>query len=601
LEPRKEKINTLYQDEATIIAEQIKTLIETPHYISDGGNVRAINHGDIMILVKARKPIKEYEQALRERDIPFISDKRGTLLDNLEIQDLEKLLDSLITPFNNVAIAQVLKSPIFDASDEDLITLANIKDVPHWYDRLQQLPDALDDSHPLSRAAKLLPRWHALADTIPVHDLLDRIYAEANLLPRYAASVDDALKLRVQANLQRFLELSLELDSGRYPSLTHFLHYLRSLRKPEASAPNEPNVNEAGERVTILTIHASKGLESPVIFLADCNRGSHNNDAHSTLVDWPADSRQPERLQLVLSKQNTDRLTQKVQEKKARAQSREQLNLLYVALTRAREYLFISGVATSKKPSGWYQLAHQAIASIAEEQDDGSFDYVFGEHQVDETNAVKAPSTAAPQLKIIPELLQPIKSLAKPEHMIAPSKANREQALAFIADGDLDSEQAQMRGVAIHRALDLLSGKRALSDESIHQILMAEFLQDADKNEIDLWLKQAQQVFDDAQFEIIFSPDETAQCFNELPLLYDNNGQSVYGLIDRLIIDGDEILLIDYKTHAQANADNCKTIAEDFSEQMNLYGLGIQKIWPDHTIKKGVLFTSARKLVWLDE
>lgn len=601
LEPRKEKINTLYQDEATIIAEQIKTLIETPHYISDGGNVRAINHGDIMILVKARKPIKEYEQALRERDIPFISDKRGTLLDNLEIQDLEKLLDSLITPFNNVAIAQVLKSPIFDASDEDLITLANIKDVPHWYDRLQQLPEALDELHPLSRAAKLLPRWHALADTIPVHDLLDRIYAEANLLPRYAASVDETLKLRVQANLQRFLELSLELDAGRYPSLTHFLHYLRSLRKPEASAPNEPNVNEAGQRVTILTIHASKGLESPVIFLADCNRGSNNNDAHSTLVDWPADCRQPERLQLVLSKQNTDRLTQKVQQKKAQAHSREQLNLLYVALTRAREYLFISGVATRKKPSGWYQLAHQAIASIAEEQDDGSFDYIFGEHQVDETNAVKAPSMAASQFKIIPELLQPIKSLAKPEHMIAPSKANREQALAFIADGGLDSEQAQMRGVAIHRALDLFSGKRALSDDSIHQILMTEFHQDADKNEIGSWLKQARQVFDDAEFKIIFSPDESAQCFNELPLLYDNNGQSVYGLIDRLIINGDEILLIDYKTHSQASAETCATLAADFSEQMNLYYQGIQKIWPDHTIKKGILFTTARKLVWLDE
>ena len=601
LEPRKEIINTLYQDEATIIAEQIKRLIETPHYISDSGNVRAINHGDIMILVKARKPIKEYEQALRERDIPFISDKRGTLLDNLEIQDLEKLLDSLITPFNNVAIAQVLKSPIFDASDEDLITLADIKDVPHWYDRLQQLSEALDDSHPLSRAARLLPRWHALADTIPVHDLLDRIYAEANLLQRYAASVDETLKLRVQANLQRFLELSLELDAGRYPSLTHFLHCLRSLRKPEASAPNEPNVNEAGKRVTILTIHASKGLESPVIFLADCNRGSNNNDAHSTLVDWPADSRQPERLQLVLSKQNTDRLTQKVQEKKTQAQSREQLNLLYVALTRAREYLFISGVATSKKPSGWYQLAHQAMASIAEEQDDGSFHYVFGKHEIDVEAVEKIPTVTPSQLKIIPELLQPIKSLAKPEHMIAPSKANREQALAFIADTDLDSEHAQMRGVAIHRALDLLSGKRALSNESIHQILMAEFHQDADKNEIDLWLKQARQVFDDTQFKMIFSPEASVQCFNELPLLYDNNGQSVYGLIDRLIINGDEILLIDYKTHSQASAETCATLANNFSEQMNLYSLGIQKIWPDHTIKKGVLFTSARKLVWLDE
>lgn len=600
LEPRKEKINTLYRDEASMIVAQIKTLVDTPHYINDDGQVRAINHGDIMILVKARKPIQDYEHALRENDIPFISDKRGTLLDNLEIQDMEKLLDSLITPFDNLAIAQVLKSPIFDASDEDLITLAKIKDIPHWYDRLQQLPEDLSDEHPLKRAAKLLPRWQALADTIPVHDLLDRIYAEANLLQRYAASVDETLKLRVQANLQRFLELSLELDAGRYPSLTHFLHYLRSLRKPQASAPNEPNVNETGKRVTISTIHASKGLESPVIFLADCNRGSNNNDAHSTLVDWPADSPQPERFQLVLSKENTDTLTQKVQQKKAQDQAREQLNLLYVALTRAREYLFISGVATSKKPSGWYQLAHKAIAEMSDEQEDGSFQYVFSEHQTQSASPEKTAPTPAP-LKLIPELLKPIKSLPKAEYMIAPSKANRDQALTIIANNDLDAADSKIRGVAIHRALDLLSGKRTLSNNEIQQILLSEFHQETEKNEIDQWLEQAQAVFNNTQFETIFSSNESTQYFNELPLLYDNNGQTIYGLIDRLLVMNDEILLIDYKTHAQANTENCSTIAESFAEQMKLYAQGIQKIWPQHKIKKGILFTACQKLVWLDE
>jgi len=474
LEPRPEKINTLYQDEAKLIAEQIKNLIETPHYIKDDNGVRAINYGDIMILVRARKPIKEYEHA-----------KRGTLLDNLEIQDLEKLLDSLITPFNNLAIAQVLKSPIFSASDEDLITLARIKNVPHWYDRLQQLPEGLDELHPLMRAAKLLPRWHDLADTVPVHDLLDRIYAEANLMQRYAASVDASLKQRVQANLQRFLELSLELDSGRYPSLTHFLHYLRSLRKPEATSPNEPNVNEEGERVTILTIHASKGLEAPVVFLADSNRGSNNNEAHSTLVDWPADTPRPERMQLLPSKQNTDSLTLKVQNKKAETQAREQLNLLYVALTRAREYLFISGVATKKKPSGWYEFARNAISSITEEQDDGSFHYIFGEHELDKITEAKETiiKTKSP-LELAPELQRPIKNLAKPEYMIAPSKAKHDGVIPFISQDDPDADDGKIRGVAIHRALELLNTKKSLPLSDIGQILLSEFSLDIENEEL---------------------------------------------------------------------------------------------------------------------
>ncbi len=602
LEPRPEKINTLYQDEAKLIAEQIKNLIEAPRYIKDDNGVRAINYGDIMILVRARKPIREYEHALRERNIPFISDKRGTLLDNLEIQDLEKLLDSLTTPFNNLAIAQVLKSPIFSASDEDLITLARIKNVPHWYDRLQQLPEDLDELHPLMRAAKLLPRWHSLADTVPVHDLLDRIYAEANLMQRYAASVDDSLKQRVQANLQRFLELSLELDSGRYPSLTHFLHYLRSLRKPEATSPNEPNVNEEGERVTILTIHASKGLEAPVVFLADSNRGSNNNEAHSTLVDWPADTPRPERMQLLPSKQNTDSLTLKVQNKKAETQAREQLNLLYVALTRAREYLFISGVATKKKPSGWYEFARNAISSMTEEQDDGSFHYVFGKHELDKITEVKeAIIKTKPPLELAPELQRPIKNLAKPEYMIAPSKAKHDGVIPFISQDDPDADDGKIRGVAIHRALELLNTKKSLPHSDIGQILLSEFSLDIENKELNEWFEEALKVIKNPQFEDIFSPQETAECFNELPVLYSESGQSIYGLIDHLVIDGNEILLIDYKTHTQADAENCKVMASAFSEQMQLYAQGIQKIWPDHKIRKGILFTSSQKLVWLDE
>lgn len=600
LKPRPEKINTLYQDEAKLIAEQIKTLIETPRYIKDGDRVRAINYGDIMILVRARKPIKEYEHALREQNIPFISDKRGTLLDNLEIQDLEKLLDSLITPFDNLAIAQVLKSPIFSASDEDLITLARIKNVPHWYERLQQLPDGFDESHPLSRAARLLPRWQRLADTIPVHDLLDRIYAESNLMQRYAASVDVTMKRRVQANLQRFLELSLELDSGRYPSLSHFLHYLRSLRKPEAASPNEPNINEAGERVTILTIHASKGLEAPVVFLADCNRGSNNSEAHSTLVDWPADTPRPARMQLLPSKQNTDSLTLKVQNKKAEAQAREQLNLLYVALTRAREYLFISGVATRKKPSGWYEFARNAIAAMTDEQDDGALHYVFGEHETVE-ELIEQATVTKPQLSLAPELLQPIKNLPRSEYMIAPSKAKHDGAVPFISQDDPDADDGKIRGIAIHRALELLNTKKKLSHANIRQILLSEFSLDVDNDELNDWFEQALKVVSNPQFEGIFSPQDTAECFNELPVLYSENGQSIYGLIDRLVIDNDEILLIDYKSHTQADADNSETIATAFAEQMQLYAKGVQKIWPEHKIRKGVLFTACQKLVWLDE
>lgn len=266
LEPRTEKIPTARTEEAEFIAQQIEHMVSTPEFMTEGNHARPLNYSDIIILLRNRTHIDIYEKALREHQIPFIGSQRGTLLDSLEIQDLVKLLDTLITPFDNLAIAQVLKSPVFSATDEDLVLLAQIHGQTHWYEKLLLLPDNFDRQHPLRRAAMLLPHWRQLADTIPVHDLLDRIYAEANIMQRYASSVSESNRQRVQANLQRFLELSLELDSGRYPSLSHFLHYLRSLNKPDASSPDEP-VNNSGDcRVQLMTIHASKGLEAAVIF-----------------------------------------------------------------------------------------------------------------------------------------------------------------------------------------------------------------------------------------------------------------------------------------------------------------------------------------------
>ncbi|MCW8831435.1 MAG: PD-(D/E)XK nuclease family protein, partial [Gammaproteobacteria bacterium] len=339
----------------------------------------------------------------------------------------------------------------------------------------------------------------------------------------------------------------------------------------------------------------------PVVFLADCNRGSNNSEAHSTLVDWPADTPRPERLQLLPSKPNTDKLTQKIQDKKATAQAREQLNLLYVALTRAREYLFISGVATKKKPSGWYQLAHNAISSIADEQDDGSLHYIFGEHQPEKIAIRKEPEEKRAPLESVPELQQPIKTLARPEYMIAPSRARHDGAVAFISQHDPDAEDGKIRGIIIHRALELLNIKKNLPQADIHQILLSEFSLEASTNELNECFEEALSTVNNPQFAIIFSPQEPAECLDELPVLYSENGQSTYGLIDRLVIHGNEILLIDYKSHSQADADSCEAMATAFAEQMRLYTQGAQKIWPDHRIKKGILFTSSQRLVWLDE
>jgi len=184
---------------------------------------------------------------------------------------------------------------------------------------------------------------------------LDKIYSEANVLALYVAAFPSHLGQRVTANLTRFLELALEMDSGRYPSLTRFSSWLNELRQMENEAPDEPVTSaedEKEQRVKILSIHAAKGLEAPVIFLADSARSPANNKAYSTLIDWPAEKERPEYFSLTATKSNLDAFSKNCIEEQSFFEQREDANLLYVALTRAKQMLFISGSEPQNKEHG---------------------------------------------------------------------------------------------------------------------------------------------------------------------------------------------------------------------------------------------------------
>jgi len=473
-QPREISSTTSRHKEANYIARQVLHLKNSAEPITDGDIVRPIEFGDMLILMRNRTHIEIYEQALKQYGIPFIGSKKGGLLDNLEIQDLSCLLNTLITPYNNLALAQVLKSPVFSASDDDLILLAmqtgRENREPHWYKRLLLLAEENNDalSRPLQRAAKLLPHWQQLAEHLPVHDALDKIFSEGNIIKRYVAANRAQNKQKVAANCQRFLELSLETDSGRYPSITRFLQRLDHLKNFSTNPPEEPLSQSDESRVRLMTIHGSKGLESPIVFLADCNSTSSNKNAYASLVRWPADQPQPENFQLQLSKDNTDRITQKIQQEKLNEQKREELNLLYVALTRAREQLYISGVASSRsKDDSWYQIIADGLGEIttAETAIDEvtskvyrHLDYGAATIQLPEKSII-APGKTRP---IDERLLAPIESFPAPFFLLSPSSHTDIDDPSGNTETGADEntvyqrELAKWRGTTIHRIIEQL-------------------------------------------------------------------------------------------------------------------------------------------------
>ncbi len=607
-QPRPEA-SGIHQKEAQQIAHHIKQLISNKTPVTQGDKTRVINYNDIYILLRKRAHVADYERAFRDAGIAYLGTNRGTFLSCLEIQDMLALLSTLLTPFNNLALAQVLKSPLFSATDNDLQLIAAVNN-GNWFERITQLAETLDKTHPIHRAAHHLTQWRTLADRIPVHDLLDKIFSDADVPGRYHRSTPEPLQARVAANLTLFLEMALDLDSGRYPSLMHFLLYLRSLQNTQSDAPDEAPMETREPRVKIMTIHASKGLEAPVVYLADTISTSRDKSSLSTLIDWPVEDRRPAHFQLIPSARQQDEFTARLNLSHKKAQQKEDANLLYVAITRARQYLFISGCQPDKGPfTNWYQPVFTALQSLTDNQDDEHLIYQFAEPDtVNTTPNETVEKEDINSFKIDPALSQVIDNQKTPHikaslATLSPSYADTHSSHYHHNDKEPDDD-AQQRGIAIHRLLEILTSSNISDNTDLNSTpLKANILQRIANEmqteispQLEDWFDIAIQNIQQPRLQHIFRPDNALQIYNECPIQYLKNSSLVYGVIDRVIVTQHEVLVIDYKTHANAHSDNLKNLSQSYQQQMKLYADGISALWPDKPIKAYLLFTECMEL-----
>ena len=584
---RPDPVDRRHYREGAAIAARMQDLACNNTLVNVADGVRRLHYGDIMVLLRQRTHAAAYEQALRDAGIPYLSASKGMLLDNLEVRDLEALLRLLVSPYDNLALAQVLRSPVFGLESEQLLPLAGQPEGT-WYERLARL--AARAESPYARVYAMLSRWRELAGQVPVHDLLDRIFNEAELLPRYASAFPAALAPRVHASLTRFIELALEVDSGRYPSLPRFLDQLERLRQSQQDQPDEsPPAGADGNRVRIMTIHAAKGLEAPVVFLADMATAPRDRNAHAALVDWPGDRERPLQFLLTPRRTDLDSASRVLLENQARERSREDANLLYVAITRARQYLYISASAPTRgSDTGWYGLLSDALQGWEKNAADNPF-HTTG------TRPVDATLTATVGLKpdVDPGLSRVI-SVRSELRQIAPSHADP----AITAEsGDVDGRE---RGIAIHRMLDFISRTPAAAFPTLPPQLAGVLGREAEDAELQTWWQEALLTCHHPDLAKLFDPRHYVRARNEVPLQYLQEGRLVYGIIDRLVIREDAILVIDYKTHRRAIPGALQELASGYREQIQLYSAGVAQLWPGLAVKSYLLFTACNTLVEME-
>lgn len=350
--------------EAFQVGQTIKHLLKTQRIRSEENHdkFRPSKFSDCLVLVRSKTHLGAIEAGFRKAGVPCQLPKRGGLLKTLEAEDLYALLSFLVMPSNNLALAHVLRSPFFNCSEEELQWLANEYPLQRWWEKLP-----LSTSPIIHKAYQMLTSWMNLAGFLPVHDLLDHIYAEADVLKVYSESVPAELQAKVLANLEAFLHLALELNGGRYLSLNIFLEEIDYLRKgDELETPEEgpelvQELNEEFSSVQVMTIHGAKGLEAPFVFLMNANSSPVSTNSLGVLVSWDPNNSNPDFV-CAHTKELRGGLLLDAMGQEMSISSRENWNLLYVAMTRAKNVFIVSGIAdaiTKDKPMGineksWY-------------------------------------------------------------------------------------------------------------------------------------------------------------------------------------------------------------------------------------------------------
>ncbi len=516
---------------------------------------RAARFADFMLLVRKRTHLEVYEHALREARIPYLTTRQGGLLSTLEVVDMRALLRLLIASHDDLALAQVLRSPLFGAGEEDLISLAARRE-PTWWQRLRACAQSADAGAVHKLAAEHLSAWFALADRVPVHDLLDRVYAQADVMNAYSASVAPAQRSAVTANLLAFMELALKQGSGRFPSIARFLTELEQLERLRAEeAPDEAPLGEPGDCLQIHTVHSAKGLEAPVVWLIDAADEATRARAYDALVHWPPQEARPQHFSLYTNKSQRGARRQRYFDAEAQREGRERLNLLYVASTRAQQALIVSA---SKPPSGggnnappsWYEL----LTTVAPPVPDAAQELFARLGAVE-----RAP--AQQQLAFGEDM-----SASEQDARIAATQPPRHAAVG--QRGALKSA-AQARGIAWHLAAEAIIENNQAVVSSIPDEL---------REQVQTALKQpALRRYYDAGVYL--------RARNEVSFI---TPDGEVGRIDRLVEFADRVVILDYKTGGLHLP--IEERAKPYLEQMRKYQSAIRALQRAKPVHAALIF-----------
>jgi ATP-dependent helicase/nuclease subunit A len=537
---------------------------------------RPIEPGDIIILVQRRGAFADAMlRALKQKEIPVSGADRLILTEHIAVMDCIALANFLLLPQDDLTLATVLKSPFVGLSEEALFELAHHRGKHTLWQQLRV-------SVKYQEATELLLDLLAKVDYLPPYEffayVLETCKGRQKLIRRLGLEAEDPLN--------EFLALALQYNRIHTPSLQGFLHWLQS-GATEIKRDMEKGRNE----VRIMTVHGAKGLQAPIVFLPDTTRPPRYDSA----VLW---TRTEERLPLWSpAAAYEDAHYKKLKEQHRLDADREYRRLLYVAMTRAEDELYICGWKGSKPiPANcWYELARQGMESVEGiiKEDEK---LLLSSSQL--SQAVQpALSESNPTEIELPSWTESIPAdEPTPPKPLAPSRLEPESGNML---SPLKDSKRRERGLLIHRLLQYMPDVAQEQRVGVMERFMQRYGVNFTSEERDTIAVEVAAILDHPEFAPVFALGSLAEVAVTGTLLNIHNKSVVIaGQIDRLSVQGDHVYIIDYKTNREIPLTEAH-IPLAYLRQMDAYRQLISSIYPDKTVHCALLWTAAPKLMTL--
>lgn len=573
------------------IAAQIKAWIDerTPIYDRKAKQNRPLTYGDIMILLRRRGKIADpLVRALKAKGIPVTGVDRMELTKQLAVMDLMALLQFVLLPEDDLTLATVLRGPLLGCSEDRLMALA----IQRKGTLLQSLQEKAGKDPSFGAMRDYLQQALAAADNVTPFAMLARLLSEP--CPADAQSGRRALAARLGPDAEdpvdELLNAAQTFGHRHAPSLQAFLHWLIA-----AETEIKREMDQGAGRVRIATVHGAKGLEAPVVILPDTATKPRPQELPKFLWDTG------NLAAFYVPREPAHGYLRGLREQARRKQMEEYRRLLYVALTRASDRLYIVGWGKSEEGS-WYSLIKEALKPL------------------DDPLAVKKTGKARPIIVFADPDLYPIapetrkkanKDISqgkaakrlpdwayrvppdepRPPRPLVPSRpAEEEPPLVSPQDNRF------ARGKIIHRLLQSLPEV----DPARHEEALSRFLANPqhglsrdDQNEIG---RQALGLLRNPAFAPLFGPGSRA----EVPIVGHIGDRYIVGQVDRLCVRDGEVWIVDYKTNRlpPAAVDEVPSV---YRRQLAAYSAVLKEVYPEKKIHTCLLWTEGPSLMLVSE